>query len=377
MRAHKLGYTTRLAASAALLLLATGGCAATNDRHGPAADDAADSGFGANAEGSGSTDDFGGSGSKGSGNAGSTGSCVEVSESAENKPQPSDIIVAIDQSGSMDEETEWVKNQLNGFAQQITSSGIDVRVVVIAGKPGSENGFCVPAPLGSGSCPADDQLPELLHVNQHVDSHDALMQILSRYPDYSAQLRPDAAKHIVVISDDDAHYVTAPVFDSQILQLDPPMFDNYVFHTITPSDDDCPDAADEGSQYILLAAATGGVFGDLCMQNFQPVWDAVSTQVISQASLACSWQIPAPPDGEQVDTAQVNVDLSLHGASLPLGYVDGAQACASVSGGWYYDDPSAPSEVHVCPDVCSQVQGADSASVSIGFGCATVQAPLK
>ena len=102
-------------------------------------------------------------------------------ETATNQLQPSDIVIAIDQSGSMDQETSWVTAQLNGFAAQITQSGIDVQVVVIAGKPGSENGFCVPAPLGSGSCPNDNNLPDLLHVDQHVDSHDALGRILSTY----------------------------------------------------------------------------------------------------------------------------------------------------------------------------------------------------
>ncbi|MBW2525282.1 MAG: VWA domain-containing protein [Deltaproteobacteria bacterium] len=304
-------------------------------------------------------------------NPGGEGECASVVAHADQTLQPSDIVVAIDQSGSMGLETSWVKNQLNGFAQQITSSGIDVRVVMIAGKPGSENGFCIPAPLGSGGCPNDDNLPTLLHVDQHVDSHDALERILQRYPEYQPVLRPGASKHIVVISDDDSD-MSALEFDT-IVRLNDPSFADYRFHSIVAFSD-CSHAADEGDTYLQLSALRGGVAGDLCLQNFQPIWDELSTQVIAGSTLACDWLIPEPPDGQIYDSSQVNVELSIDGAPLSPGNVPTATDCSTVGDGWYYDDPSAPSRIHACPDTCARIQAATTADVSISFGCQTVSA---
>ncbi len=356
--------TTLIAASACVL---TGACSAGNGNTssgGP--DNPASSGSGGSAG-----DDLGLGGSDDD-PLGSGGACSAVAQTADNQIQPADIILAIDQSGSMDQETNWVTNQLNGFAAQITSSGIDVHVVVIAGKPGSENGFCVPAPLASGGCPDDNNLPTFLHVDQHVDSHDAFQQILTRYNDYAQMLRPDAAKHVVVISDDDSN-MPATVFDAALKALDP-AFADYVFHAIACEDDDGP-CADESDQYWNLVLATGGVFGELADQNFAPVWNVMSQQVVQNATLACHWDIPEPPNGEEFVPDLVNVVLSINGGPpQALGQVGSATECSTVNGGWYYDDPTYPTEIAVCPDVCQQIQGADAAEVNIEFGCQTTPA---
>ena len=79
-------------------------------------------------------------------------------------------------------------------------------------------------------------------------------------------MRPEAATHIVAITDDDAEGVKAVAFDVGIKALDP-MFDDYVFHAIVASTDNCPNAADEGKEYKKLQQWTGGVFGDLCLRS--------------------------------------------------------------------------------------------------------------
>ncbi len=304
---------------------------------------------------------------------GSDSQCAAFTVEAENQVQPSDIVIAIDQSGSMDQETNWVKDQLSGFAAQIIASGIDVHVVVIAGKPGSENGFCVPAPLGSGSCPNDDALPALLHVDKHVDSHDALVRILNAYPMYQQVLRPNASKHVVVISDDDSDDMSASTFHAYVTTADP-SFANYTFHAIASSSDYCPFAAEEGKVYKQLVSMTQGVFGDLCLQNFQPVWDQLSTQVIAGATLTCAWEIPSPPEGESFATNEVNVQATIDGNVSALGYVADVSQCANVSEGWYYDNPAQPTQVLVCPNTCSSLQAANTAKIDISFGCETILA---
>lgn len=332
-------------------------------------------GDGEPSDGAGASDDSGPT-SVGSGSSGSSDDdhCAEFDAEAQSTVMPADIILAIDQSGSMDEETDWVEQQLNTFAAQITSANIDVRVIVIAAKTGS-NALCVPAPLGSGACPDDDNPPGLLHVDERIGSHDALEVILETYASWSAALRPEAAKHFVVISDDDAEDVLADGFMASVDALDATMFGAWTFHAIVADDGNCDPAADEGIEYKKLVQDTGGILGDLCLQNFQPVWDQLSTEVVDGSQLACNWTLPTPPDGQTLDPTKVNVELTTNSNTNALGYVDTAAACGSSTDAWHYDDAATPTEIVLCPATCTEAQSADDAAVAIQFGCATVEAP--
>jgi hypothetical protein len=367
-----------------------GGGAASGGTSGSSGGGAAGEGFGVS--GNGGSAAASGSGSAASSGSGASGGasdvCTAIEESTQNQVLPADIILAIDQSGSMDTETDWVKTDLNAFAQQITTSGIDVRVVVIAGAPGSENGFCVPEPLGSGNCP-DDDTAILRHVKQHVDSHDALEQILDEYDNYKDFLRVGAKKHLIVISDDDSD-MGSDEFDKELKKLEPPMFEGYLFHGIYSYEDDpgkgkcndnpvpcCGVSADEGKVYKELVQLTQGVSGDLCAQNFSPVWDAVSSEIIASAPLQCEWEIPPPPNNQELDPTQVNVKYVAGGQEEQLGYVADAGDCGDVERGWYYDDVANPNKVLACPDLCAEIQGQTDASISILFGCGREDAVPK
>jgi hypothetical protein len=177
---------------------------------------------------------------------------------------------------------------------------------------------------------------------------------------------------VVVITDDDAS-MNAAQFDAAFQALDP-MLSDYVFHAIACQYDTGP-CADDGDEYWDLVTWRGGVWGELANQNFQPVWDQLSTQVAQTATLACDWNIPAPPPGQQFDPDYVNVTYAVDGgAPQILGKVDSPADCNTVAGGWYYDDPAAPTKVMVCPDVCQIIQSADAAEVQIEFGCQTIPA---
>jgi hypothetical protein len=118
-----------------------------------------------------------------------------------------------------------------------------------------------------------------------------------------------------------------------------------------------------------------GVFGNLCGQEFQPIFDAVAEQVIQGSALACEFSIPPPPDGEEFDPNQVNVEFEDDaGATLPIGYVETMADCGGVADGWYYDDPAAPTSIILCPQTCEKIQGFTMAQISILFGCATMPA---
>lgn len=352
---------------------------------------------GANAGGSSSATLSGGGNTDIDASGTSTGSvnpdaaCATVSSEAMAGLQPADIIIAVDTSGSMDEESAEVQANLNNFAQVIVNSGIDVHVVLIA-----DGSVCIPPPLGLG-CPADENLPTYRHVQQSVGSNDGLQVILSTYPQWKPSLRPNATKTIAIVTDDDSD-MSAGEFTNQLLALDPPTFQGFKFDAIYAYEDPdtctfacfaqgcancgkcCPScvplSAAEGTVYTDLVAQTGGVKGDLCDQDFDPVFQGMATAVVSQSSISCQYDIPMVPDGGTIDPAKVNVSYTPGGGSAQtIGYVPGGAAdCTQQVGGWYYDDPASPTQIILCPSTCTSVQGDPGAKMDVVFGCDTIVA---
>jgi hypothetical protein len=329
--------------------------------------------------------DVGAADSSGTGNI---DECESIDEVAGIGLQPADIIVVVDNSGSMDAEAGFVQASMQPFSTQVFLAGIDAHVVLISADDTSDAGICLPTPLGSGMCPDDTNLPGYLHVVDSVGSNDGLQKIIQHHATWAPQMRATANKHIIVITDDDSD-LSANDFNTMFLALDP-TYAGYRAHAIASPEDPviaclgqttcCPFgplSAALSQEYIDLAALTGGLFGNLCEQEFGPIFTAVAEQVIEGSALACEYTIPPVPQGETFDPAQVNVEFFDGGgvSLLDLGYVEGAAACAGVGNGWYYDDPAMPSTILLCPQTCDAVQGFPPMSrVSIKFGCATVPA---
>jgi hypothetical protein len=309
--------------------------------------------------------------------------CAAVSETATVGTQPADIIVVVDNSGSMAAEAGFVQQNMNVFSSQIFLANIDAHVVLISADDSDEAGICIAQPLGSGTCPDDTNLPGYLHIPQGVGSNDALQRILDNFPTWAPQMRPTASKHIIVVSDDDSN-LSANDFNNQFLALDP-SHAGYTFHAIASPEDEilaclaqtscCLLAAALSEVYLDLTALTGGIFGNLCDQNFGPIFDEVSMAVVQGSALACEYEIPPPPAGMDFDPDEVNVQFDDGmGGMLAIGRVDDPTQCGGVANGWYYDNPAMPTRIVLCPQTCTTIQGFAMASVSIEFGCATVPA---
>jgi hypothetical protein len=318
--------------------------------------------------------------------------CSGVSQQAENIVQPADIVVVVDNSGSMSFEAAAVQNNLNGFVQTIVGANIDAHVVLISSYPGTGNGMCIPAPLGSGQCPGDTNLPIFKHVDQEVDSNNALELLVSLFPQYQDMFRTGASKHFFVVTDDDSRPMTAADFNAQItplLQGVDSQFQKYTFHSIysftppivgcfaNPPDPCCTLSAAEGTVYRQLVQMTGGAEGNMCLQDFAPVFAALSQNVIAGSGLACEWTIPPPLDGGTLDKTKVNVDYTPTGGTAQhIGFVSDAGQCGSVQHGWYYDNFDNPTQVLVCPQTCDVIkQGGGGARIDIKFGCTQIIAP--
>lgn len=309
----------------------------------------------------------------GSGGPGGEEECASQTTPAENMRQPADIIVVVDNSGSMDFEAAAVQTNLNAFSQQMVDSGIDVHVVLMSSYPGDGNGICIDPPLGIGGCDDNDNNPPVFtHIDSRIGSNDALVQILEHEPEWSVVLRPDAQLHFMVVTDDESE-LGALEFDMALKALDP----NYALYKLNGivCTTECAETAAIGDTYITLGQLTNGIIGDLCLQDFQPVFDQLATEVISGAQIACEWDIPAPPPGEDFDPTKVNVEFDDGlGGGFEIGYVDSAADCPNVVDGWYYDNAAAPTKILACAQTCQKIQGVETAQINISLGCDSVPA---
>ena len=85
-------------------------------------------------------------------------------------------------------------------------------------------------------------------------------------------------------------------------------------------------------------------------QSTQQIADAFVR--ISHTDLACTYTLPEL-DGATVDPDRVNVRFTAPGKEPTLLHLVTASSCAS--GGFYYDDPHAPTRVSLCSSTCDQL----------------------
>ena len=200
-----------------------------------------------------------------------------------------DLIVVVDGSGSMDEETAEVQQALPGLIQVFAARGFETRMVLIADDSGGSPGICLPAPLGSGRCPGDENLPGYRHVVLEVASNSALSDLLGTYDQYSAALRSGAQRSILVVTDDDSD-LSAAQFTVQLQAR--PGFDDFRFHAAALATEPIPpvpppgvcwrggQAGVQGTVYLTLVAQRGGYFHDFCLaEDLDPSWDPLSLTV--------------------------------------------------------------------------------------------------
>jgi hypothetical protein len=136
--------------------------------------------------------------------------------------QPVDFIMAMDNSGSMNDTVERVEANLGFLAQKLNQSGVDFRFVMVSERGTGRNNpdVCVPEPLAGPNC-ADTE--RFKHVDEEVSSTSAFADILQCYDDcggesYRGFLRPGSYKQVIVVSDDDAGMTWAQFRDQMRLK---------------------------------------------------------------------------------------------------------------------------------------------------------------
>lgn len=335
--------------------------------------------------------------------------CAETSDVATDivTVQPADIVFAIDGSSSMAQETQFVREQMNEFSRKIMDSGIDVRVIVIAAEsggaggaggaasttastatagrpafPGGPGGFqretfgiCIDAPLGSGQCPNDENLPNYAHVPTLVDSKNSLNLFISTYPEYKDHLRPEASKSLVVVTDDDSTdrpNNSAATFTQNFTALDPELLETWTFNGVFCFTQ-CTEAAAIGAVYADLVSQTDGVSGDLCLQDFKPVFDRLAEQIIqkSGSEIECEWVLPEREKDQTFSPSLVEAKRVDSEGTTTLGRVASMEQCGD-NGGWYFDSNLNPTKILACDSSCRAMQNTDGGGIEISFGCESV-----
>jgi hypothetical protein len=148
--------------------------------------------------------------------------CAAVTGQATLRKKPMDIIISIDNSGSMKGEIQAVQQRINDdFAAIIAASEIDYRVIMVSryGNVHSENtslpydgafAVCIGSPLSGTTCPtAPGVAPALVngerffHESVNIGSGNTWCQLVNSYSsNWQQWLRPGAFKVFLAITDD-------------------------------------------------------------------------------------------------------------------------------------------------------------------------------
>jgi hypothetical protein len=368
MRITRLSSSIALVTLASLATLATA-CSSAKSRSGfeqePAANEPA-AGFGDNG-----------------GFSGPDAKPVECAKAeAEAVRPPIDVIVSVDQSGSMSDDIANVKANINQLSAFLQKTGLDYRVVMIGTVGTGAYDLCVPPPLGGASCASNGNT--FRTVNRNVQSNDTLDIIVSTLGQTTGPtawrdfLRPDSMKVFIPITDDDSYYLTASSFDQQLLAVPGGLFGvqgarKYVFYPITgaaafPSESTCgSNAVNSGKVYLDLAKRTGGKWFPICSTNFAPVFEEIGRNVAS--TVACELAIPKPGDDTEIDLGRVNVKVATPGGATTDILQDSTHECADGANGWQYN--ASKTKILLCGDACKAASGNTGTKVTVEFGCET------
>jgi len=340
-------------------------------------------------------------------------SCSSSRVEAELIRQAVDIIVVMDNSGSMSDEAGAVEANLNvNLAQTLANSGIDYRLILIARHRSSDSlaqrtSACITGPLsGLAQCPAEQPVfgERFFQYSVEVGSHDSLSLLLDTYDGthsdefdlaprgWSEWLRADAKKIFLEISDDDSR-VEAARFLSDLTSLAPEQFGatgaqaQLVWHSIIglaekdvatepylPAepvrDARCSgnDVSSAGETYQDLSRLTGGLRFPICeFDGYDRVFQAIADDVASSSQIACAFAIPEPPAGQRLELDKVAVAYTPGDGADPqlLGQVTDPSKCG--------DDAFliAGAAISLCPQACAKISADARSGLDVVFSCAS------
>ncbi len=216
---------------------------------------------------------------------------------------PTDIVIAVDTSGSMSAETTGVQDTINAFASFIADAGIDYHVTVVARRAaaGFGNAICVAPPLGGPACTDTERF---MHVDTTIGSKDMLAKLKGYINTIEGFMRPNSIRHIVAVSDDESK-VPGADFHAELTAREG--WDGYFFHNVTGHGGAC--SPRQGLEYQWLSTQTGGADFDICKANWSALFEVLAGAVAAAGDI---FKL-AEPALENTVTVQIDGKMAIEG----------------------------------------------------------------
>lgn len=300
------------------------------------------------------------------------------------------MFIQFDRSGSMLDNDKWTQASaaLNAFFADPASAGLRVAArffphnLPVAGCTGGNAGLCDVESCATPLVP----LGELTADLAPVDAHEALLlQAVASatplvegdgtpiYPALDGALRwarnhqaQFVNERTVVILVTDGSPTGCETDIGTIAQLAANAFTNDQIATYAIG----IEGANE-NQLNRIAVAGGTAQAFFAGNTATAQQDLVAAlNSIRGTALLCEFPMPA---GQDIDPTKVNVNFrdSL-GMVHTVGQAPGPDSCQN--GGWYYDNPAAPTNISLCPSTCEVVKADGKAELDILLGCNVIPA---
>ena len=365
-----------LVVAVAALALALAACGSSGVEIG---DGGHHNGDGGNGNGDGQADSYWWPPSEGGTGDGPIEPCA--AETTRAQQLPLDIYIMLDQSGSMGDDlpggvgTKWtvIRNALAQFLSQPTLTGVSVGLQYF--------------PINNDSCTVNDYATPAVEI--------APLTVTQQ----------QAIANSLVAHGPTTNTPTAPALQGAINHCKTwgTAHPDHVVITILATDGDPTACSPQDIPGIAAIAATGvsgtpkvltfviGVGSSLTNLNAiaqgggttsaflvdtggnvqQQFLDALN--VIRGTALGCVYKLPSP-DGGTPDYDKVNVQYTPNGTGTPTMFprVDGLASCPGSGDAWYYDNPSAPTQILLCPSTCNTVKADTTGLVDVLLGCKTI-----
>ncbi|MDI1478017.1 vWA domain-containing protein [Polyangium sp. y55x31] len=352
-------------------------------------------------------------GAGGSGNAGAGGgdSCAATKNKAQQVPL--DMYIMFDQSSSMADNSKWTstKAALKAFVEQPAAAGIGVGIQYFPQSSGvvcplipfcNTDADCGPAACGpcaaptpgfpiktcstagGDSCnPSDYAVPDvpiaplpavgttiINSLNSHSPSGSSTptgpaLQGAVDYAKQWATLNPTHTTVVVLATDGEPTGCTAAISSVDAAAN--------AFNGVPSIKTFVIGVGDIAS--LNSVAAAGGTGSAIIVDGSQNATEEFlqAMNEIRGAALSCSYLIPQPPPGDDIDYNAINVEYTPEsGISVVIPQVKSAADCPAAGLAWYYDVPGAPKQIIFCDATCTQVAKDTKAEIDVLVGCATI-----
>jgi hypothetical protein len=117
---------------------------------------------------------------------------------------------------------------------------------------------------------------------------------------------------------------------------------------------------------VALAGSGGATHYFPAMGDVSGALVAALTTITGMVT--CNYAIP-----KGADPGLVNVQVTVGQGGMPqkIGKVNDAASCGML-GGWYYDNPTKPTQIILCPQSCTPIQMTPNSGVEVLYGCPSI-----